>query len=543
MLHDARALAGNAEVLDRPIPRVDAGSLVASPESELSAPAPEPRIGLVERLHGRWSALVARRRQELELAGFLLLAGTIVLVGARADAALRDQHQLNLAIASSSGELADIVQNATFLVALTHYDEQELIARFGTAPLTEEEVAALPEDQLMVTDGGILAAIPTSTSIGSLQQASEAMLHWRDRIDRQLQAMHVDGAAAHAGHQAWTTGNPGLRMAVTDYATDLKLTDLTAQQGFLPSHDAMARAVAQATGSGLYGQLQAFSDRHDLPPPFPALLTSIFLAAAVVMLAASRVGLRLKRDAHALRMQQHDLQVAALDLGQIGRAAAHHLQEPMRKILNMSSRVGLRPDDRLGHRSARDRERINELASDARLLADGIVNYSTLALEDVDHAESRDLAVSIRKYLQGIRGQLAEVGAIMEVDDLPHAAISPKALGIVLDQVIDNAIRYRSDERPLRILVTGRERTVNHVRMTEVDISDNGQGVHVEDPSRLTKLFERGSAERSRPGIGLATARRVLEHHHGSIQLLPNEGLGATVRIHVPVHALQETGS
>ncbi len=77
------------------------------------------------------------------------------------------------------------------------------------------------------------------------------------------------------------------------------------------------------------------------------------------------------------------------------------------------------------------------------------------------------------------------------------------------------------------------------VRMLELVIADSGVGMepfvleHATDP-----FFSARPAGRGR-GLGLARARRLIEHNGGSLSLESTPGAGTTVHIRVPVAKAQ----
>ena len=64
---------------------------------------------------------------------------------------------------------------------------------------------------------------------------------------------------------------------------------------------------------------------------------------------------------------------------------------------------------------------------------------------------------------------------------------------------------------------------------------DNGIGIEKEDQARIMRAFEQGAPGSSGHGLGLAIARRIVQHMGGRLQLESRRNLGTRVRFSVIV--------
>jgi signal transduction histidine kinase len=100
----------------------------------------------------------------------------------------------------------------------------------------------------------------------------------------------------------------------------------------------------------------------------------------------------------------------------------------------------------------------------------------------------------------------------------------------VLDNVIDNALKYSLEETTLAIAAAARQGFVH------VEVSDQGPGIPADEREKVFQKFYRGrSVVRGGSGLGLAIARRVVEDHGGEIVVRDAEPHGTTVDIFLPV--------
>jgi signal transduction histidine kinase len=114
--------------------------------------------------------------------------------------------------------------------------------------------------------------------------------------------------------------------------------------------------------------------------------------------------------------------------------------------------------------------------------------------------------------------------------DLPSVLGDPTALRLMLDNVVDNAIRYTRDEHCIEI--TGRISDDAVV----LEISDRGIGIHPNDVAQVTQKFFR--ARNARPGgagVGLAIVDRIVTDHRGTFALRSAIDQGTTVVVTLPM--------
>ena len=104
------------------------------------------------------------------------------------------------------------------------------------------------------------------------------------------------------------------------------------------------------------------------------------------------------------------------------------------------------------------------------------------------------------------------------------------ALRLMIDNLVDNAIRYSDAERVLRVVIEARGRDV------VLEVHDRGVGISEADLGRVTRKFVRGAGARpGGSGLGLAIVRRIVDDHGGTSTISSTEGVGTSVTVHLPV--------
>ncbi len=111
----------------------------------------------------------------------------------------------------------------------------------------------------------------------------------------------------------------------------------------------------------------------------------------------------------------------------------------------------------------------------------------------------------------------------------------PRLLRRVVDNVLQNAVKYSSAETPVVVRIL---KTTSHIELT---IADRGAGIDPVDLPNVFRPFYRGDKSRTRgtggAGLGLALSRRICDVHSGTIEAESVIGSGTTMRIRLPIGA------
>lgn len=126
-------------------------------------------------------------------------------------------------------------------------------------------------------------------------------------------------------------------------------------------------------------------------------------------------------------------------------------------------------------------------------------------------------------------------GIRLVVETVPDAEVTvvPAAAGLVVTNVLDNAVKFSPPGGEVRIAVS------SEGLAAVVAVSDSGPGVPVDEIPRLFERFYRGAASRASDapgiGLGLSICQALLEQQGGGISMTSRVGHGSTVRISLPL--------
>ncbi len=237
---------------------------------------------------------------------------------------------------------------------------------------------------------------------------------------------------------------------------------------------------------------------------------------------------RLNRQLHeevATREQvQLLLEQSNAELERFAQVASHDLQEPLRTTANFTSLLKKRYNDQLDERAQRYIHFIVNGTARMQTLINDILAYSRLQTrqEELRAVDINELLLDVQRDLQlSIKKSRAKIIS----EQLPTVVGDAKRLGQVFQNLISNAIKYRS-ERPLEIKVVGEEQE----ECWQFSVSDNGIGIEAEYFDRIFIVFQRlhTGSEYTGTGMGLAICKRIVERHHGTIWLTSEFGQGST---------------
>jgi len=229
---------------------------------------------------------------------------------------------------------------------------------------------------------------------------------------------------------------------------------------------------------------------------------------------------------------EDDLRRANQDLEQFAFSASHDLQEPLRTVKIYSELLA----DTCGQELPGDAPQFLAYVRSGALRMEQLVRdllaYSQLAKLDKP-TEPADAGGALTATLANLAGAISESGARITTDPLPCLRVHGAHLQQLFQNLIGNAIKYRSPNRLPAVHITA-ERQDGHWIFA---VSDNGIGIDPEYKERIFGLFKRlhSNDEYSGTGIGLAICQRIIDQYHGRIWVESEPGRGSTFRFTLPV--------
>ncbi len=217
---------------------------------------------------------------------------------------------------------------------------------------------------------------------------------------------------------------------------------------------------------------------------------------------------------------------------------SHKLKTPLTIVggyLNLieSGRYGDLSDD-LGHAVEIVRTKVHELGE----LIEKLLAYAGLTATELEragqHVVLRELVERIRRRIERRYPASRIEWRIDLPEHLPRARCPEELLAVVLDNLIDNAVKFSGG--PSSLVAVGAEEIED--RRLRISVTDNGPGIPAEHQEEIFADFlqvEEGFTGRvAGMGLGLPTAKRLVDSWGGTIGVESDPGRGATFAFTVP---------
>ncbi len=225
----------------------------------------------------------------------------------------------------------------------------------------------------------------------------------------------------------------------------------------------------------------------------------------------ARVALRTRELSHANR-----------ELEAFAYSVSHDLRAPLRSIEGFSRLLAERYRDAVDETGRDYLQRIRNASARMSDLIDALLKMSRVSRGELKYAEV-DLSAIAREVAAELRN--SEPARRVEFDIEPGVVVhgDPALLRTLMDNLLGNAWKFTRGRDDARIAVgIG----ANH----EIFVRDNGAGFAREYAAKLFRPFQRlhSEAEYAGHGIGLASVKRIVERHGGTIRAEGAVGQGAT---------------
>lgn len=262
--------------------------------------------------------------------------------------------------------------------------------------------------------------------------------------------------------------------------------------------------------------------------------TAIFclISSDNIKLADRPCRISILRDITARKEIEAALERSNRDLEQFAYVSSHDLREPLRMVSSYVSLLERRYADKLDDDArefiafAKDgAERMNRLILD-------LLDYSRATRSDIPFAPLK-LNDALQAALDNLSLVIRENKVEIDVQaPLPQVLGNVTQLSRLFQNLVSNAVKYRSPERPLKIVI--KAKPVDH--FWTISVADNGIGIDPVYFERIFLIFQRlhGPSAYDGTGIGLAVCKRIIEHHRGRIWVESEPGQGSVFFFTLP---------
>ena len=261
---------------------------------------------------------------------------------------------------------------------------------------------------------------------------------------------------------------------------------------------------------------------------FAPVVPAIMRAKVTVFVELYRAQQELRRYRTQLEtlVEERTIALTAInrELEAFGYSVSHDLRGPLAAFDAMSDKL-LDGGSRLDKALRENLESMRESSRRMTAVFDGLQMLFRLTSGEI-HREEVDMSALAREAIDELRAQDRDRN--VEVDIAPGITTSGdlRLMRVLVGSLIGNAWKFTSKKSEARISI-GRETVDGESR---IFVKDNGAGFDMIDSHRLFGAFQRLHSRSDFPGagMGLATARRIVNRHGGRIWAEGAVGEGAT---------------
>jgi signal transduction histidine kinase len=236
------------------------------------------------------------------------------------------------------------------------------------------------------------------------------------------------------------------------------------------------------------------------------------------------------------RKAEENLARSNKELEQFAYVVSHDLREPLRMVGSYVTLLERRYAKQLDKDAFEFITFAKEGAKRMDQMIVDLLEYSRAGRKSGEQSQLTILPV-LDEALHALSLRVKETSATIEVSeaikDLPQLPGFHDELVRLFLNLIGNAIKYHPQDRAPVVVIDGRRENDRVI----ISVKDNGIGIDPQFFERIFQVFQRlhTRAEYEGSGVGLATCKKIVEHHAGRIWVESTPGQGATFFVSLPL--------
>ena len=233
-----------------------------------------------------------------------------------------------------------------------------------------------------------------------------------------------------------------------------------------------------------------------------------------------------------LEQRAQELERSNAELQQFAYVASHDLQEPLRTISSYTELLAEEYGDRLAGEAHEYVDFIVDGATRMQQLIKDLLTFSRVGTRGKEFEPMACESV-LQKVLSNLKLAMEECHGVVTYDALPEVVADESQIYQLLQNLISNALKFRSQETP-RIHISA----ILKQNEWEFCVRDNGIGIDPEYFEQIFEIFQRLHSRRhyEGTGIGLAICRKIVQRHGGHMWIDSAPGQGAAFYFTLPDH-------
>jgi signal transduction histidine kinase len=262
------------------------------------------------------------------------------------------------------------------------------------------------------------------------------------------------------------------------------------------------------------------------------MITGVLWFSFVLVWQRMNAQSALASQARVLAELNRELSRSNQELDAFASVASHDIRGPLATTGMFANLVASRLMGKIDQECTQWLSLIQSEIQQMHAIVENLLEYSRFNTDRLGVVECEGEAI-LASALDGLKADLIATAAQVTHDPLPRITGDPMQLAVLFQNLIGNAIKYRSNALPKIHLSVAAEHDG-----WRFSVQDNGIGIDSADKERIFRLFERGEGGKTTKGtgIGLATCKKIVELHGGRIWVESEPGKGSTFYFTIASH-------
>jgi PAS domain S-box-containing protein len=238
----------------------------------------------------------------------------------------------------------------------------------------------------------------------------------------------------------------------------------------------------------------------------------------------------IKKAEEELKRLSEELARSNAELKDFAYIASHDLKKPLQSIESFAKLLARRYKGKLDAKADEFISYIVEGVQRLQMLIKDLLEYSQIETQ-AKNIKPTDCSFIVGEAMNNLKTAIDESNAVVTYNKLPTIMSDPRQMISLFQNLIDNAIKFRSNNAP--IVRISAEPNGNEWLFS---IRDNGIGIDPKNFNKLFVMFQRlhGTADYPGTGIGLSICKKIVERHGGRIWLESEPAKGSSFYFTIP---------
>jgi PAS domain S-box-containing protein len=232
------------------------------------------------------------------------------------------------------------------------------------------------------------------------------------------------------------------------------------------------------------------------------------------------------------------LTVSNTELERFAYVASHDMQEPLRMIANFSKLIAREYSEKLDEEGQEYIRLITDSTLRMQAMVADLLQYARIG-NDVIRVGSVNGNKELKQVLVNLSETIREHSAVITHDELPVFNGNPIQFMRLMQNLIENSLKYRSEGANAQVHIGVEDRGGNWC----ISVRDNGIGMQQKYLTQIFEPFKRLHSwqQCQGTGLGLAVCKKIVENLGGTIWVTSEINKGSTFYFTIPKNTMEVT--